>query len=117
MSAVLLIGVLPSDPAARMTAAQFRLLSPIALVGGCMMALALNEIVLYGTDVLRFASLAVAAAALFKAEWAYVPPLLVLALAFHADHWVAHGLSAGKSPREMWRDLRSRVSRLGRPPG
>lgn len=104
LSAVLLLGVLPSDPEMRLGLLQLWLLSPIMLAGGCGLAFLFPIPIVRITEIVRVAAPVVAVVAAFRGAWAHVPALLVLGLVFHVVRWVAKEAAAGRGLSGALRD-------------
>lgn len=122
LSTVLLVGVLPRDPAMRLGLLQLWLLSPIMLAGGCGLAFLFPATISRIAEIVRIAAPAVAVVAAFRGAWAHVPALLVLGLVFHVVRWVAKEATAGRGLSGTLRDARYLFQDLadrgrGRPPG
>ena len=122
LSAVLLMGVLPSHPGDRMTLLGLWVLSPIMLAGGSGLAFILPGSISRVAQILRITAPAIAAVAAFRGAWAHVPALLVLGLVFHVVDWVAKEVAAGRGLSGALRDALYLFQDLadrgrGRPPG
>jgi hypothetical protein len=113
LTVVLVVGVLPRDPAARMGLAQMWLLSPVILLGAGGLAFLFQDGVGRFTVVMRLTVLGVAVLAAVRGAWAHVPALLVLALVLQVVHWFAGRLAAGRSLSGALRDARYLFEDLG----